>query len=175
MAALRGTRGQRARSCEASEYRCEACERGHGAGVCIERGHGAGVWRHWHGQKLQDCFVQALLGQKRAGYFIDLAANDAAIISNTYALERHYGWRGLTVEPNPIYHAAHRALRLNSTLVPAAVSSANAQRAFSFNGVFGRLGGGGGGGGSTKLVRVVRADELFAEAGQSPNQLEGPN
>jgi len=141
----------------------EACQRGNGAGVCTERF--APAWRQWHGQKLQDCFVQALLGQKREGYFIDLAANDAAIISNTYTLERHYGWRGLTVEPNPIYHAAHRALRPNSTLVPAAVSSANALRAFKFSGVFGHLGGvGGGSGNGTRLVRVLRTDELFAEA-----------
>ena len=33
----------------------------------------------WHGQVLQDCIVHALLQEKRDGYFIDLAANDAIV------------------------------------------------------------------------------------------------
>ena len=42
-------------------------------------------------------------------YFIDLAANDAVQLSNTLRLEDD-GWRGLCVEPNPIYwyRLAHR-------------------------------------------------------------------
>lgn len=51
--------------------------------------------------------------QKSSGasepYFIDLAANDAKQLSNTLRLEDD-GWRGLCVEPNPIYwyRLAHR-------------------------------------------------------------------
>ena len=50
--------------------------------------------------------------QKSSGahpYFIDLAANDAVQLSNTLRLEDD-GWRGLCVEPNPIYwyRLAHR-------------------------------------------------------------------
>ena len=42
-------------------------------------------------------------------YFIDCAANDAVQLSNTLRLEDD-GWRGLCVEPNPIYwyRLAHR-------------------------------------------------------------------
>jgi Methyltransferase FkbM domain len=57
----------------------------------------------WFSQASQDELVIALLGGKRNGYFIDLAANDAVDLSNTYALERHYGWDGVCIEPNPIY------------------------------------------------------------------------
>lgn len=57
----------------------------------------------WFSQLRQDEVVSALLKNKRNGYFVDLAANDAVKISNTYALEKHFGWNGLCVEPNPIY------------------------------------------------------------------------
>ena len=35
-------------------------------------------------------------------YFVDLAANDAIVLSNSYLLEKH-GWDGLCLEPNPMY------------------------------------------------------------------------
>jgi len=57
----------------------------------------------FHGQLLQDELVIKLLDYKRDGYFIDLAANDAVGLSNTYALERDYNWNGLCIEPNPEY------------------------------------------------------------------------
>jgi hypothetical protein len=57
----------------------------------------------WFSQVRQDEVVSRLLRYKRGGYFIDLAANDAVRISNTYALERDYAWQGLCIEPNPVY------------------------------------------------------------------------
>jgi hypothetical protein len=57
----------------------------------------------WHSQARQDELVVALLGNKTNGYFIDLAANDAVQLSNTYALERFYHWKGVCIEPNPMY------------------------------------------------------------------------
>lgn len=57
----------------------------------------------WFSQANQDELVVGLLNGKRNGYFIDLAANDAVELSNTYALERHYEWQGLCIEPNPAY------------------------------------------------------------------------
>jgi Methyltransferase FkbM domain len=57
----------------------------------------------WFSQLRQDLLVSLLLRGKRDGYFVDLAANDAIRISNTYALETNFGWRGLAIEPNPIY------------------------------------------------------------------------
>ncbi|KAG7360624.1 methyltransferase FkbM domain containing protein [Nitzschia inconspicua] len=57
----------------------------------------------WFSQYRQDELVSRLLYGKRNGYFIDLAANDAIRISNTYALETSFGWDGLCIEPNPVY------------------------------------------------------------------------
>mmetsp|Transcript_53059 Transcript_53059/g.60085 ORF Transcript_53059/g.60085 Transcript_53059/m.60085 type:complete len:339 (-) Transcript_53059:430-1446(-) len=54
-------------------------------------------------QANQDKIVSALFRHKRRGYFVDLAANNAIDMSNTYSLERRYEWRGLCIEPNPTY------------------------------------------------------------------------
>ena len=40
---------------------------------------------------------------KRNYYFVDLAANDATFLSNTYTLETYFGWNGLCIEANPKY------------------------------------------------------------------------
>lgn len=61
----------------------------------------------WFSQARQDYVVYKLLHEKTHGYFVDLAANDAVRISNTYALEHYHDWDGLVIEPNPIYWAGH--------------------------------------------------------------------
>ena len=57
----------------------------------------------WFSQFRQDEIISQLFRGKRGGYFIDLAANDAVRISNTYALETSFDWNGLCIEPNPVY------------------------------------------------------------------------
>ena len=39
--------------------------------------------------------------RKKNGYFIEIGAYDGIAISNTYALERQLGWKGICVEPLP--------------------------------------------------------------------------
>jgi hypothetical protein len=57
----------------------------------------------WYSQAGQDQLIVELLNGKTSGYFIDLAANDAVSLSNTYSLEKSYDWNGLCIEPNPVY------------------------------------------------------------------------
>ena len=38
---------------------------------------------------------------KRRGFFLDLAAADGITNSNSYVLEKLFGWNGICVEPNP--------------------------------------------------------------------------
>jgi hypothetical protein len=52
-------------------------------------------------------------------FFVDLAANDALVLSNTYLLERN-GWDGLCIEANPQYWYRLASFR-NCTIVGAAV------------------------------------------------------
>jgi len=45
-------------------------------------------------------FGEAFDGQ-RGGYFVDVGAADGVALSNTFLLEKRYGWRGICVEANP--------------------------------------------------------------------------
>jgi FkbM family methyltransferase len=55
-----------------------------------------------------DTRLEAILG-KDGGYFVEAGANDGYQQSNTYALERIRGWRGVLVEPVPdLYREAVR-------------------------------------------------------------------
>jgi hypothetical protein len=79
----------------------------------------------WFSQLRQDYLVYQLLRKKQNGYFLDLAANDAIRISNTFALEYYHGWDGIVMEPNPIYWPA-LAYR-NCTIVAAVVGQRTGQ------------------------------------------------
>ncbi len=72
-------------------------------------------------QVRQDELILKLLRNKTNGYFVDLASNDATILSNSYALEKHYGWKGLCIEPNPAYWYNLTHARRNCELVAAVV------------------------------------------------------
>jgi Methyltransferase FkbM domain len=98
------------------------------------------VTKKWFGQVQQDYIVYQLLQKKRNGYFIDLAANDAINISNTFALEYYHGWDGIIIEPNPIYWPA-LAYR-NCTVVAAVIGKRTGQEMkFNFQHIDGRFGG----------------------------------
>eukprot|EP01079_Euglenida_sp_SAG-EU17-18_P004375 gene4375-4639_t len=56
-----------------------------------------------HSQVGQDLLVAQVHGSKKAGFYIDLASNDAVALSNTLMLERDYQWRGVCIEANPTY------------------------------------------------------------------------
>jgi FkbM family methyltransferase len=43
---------------------------------------------------------------KRGGVFADIGAHDGKSLSNTFYLEKHLGWTGLAVEPNPVVFKA---------------------------------------------------------------------
>lgn len=54
-------------------------------------------------QKGQDRWVMHTLRGKTNGYFVDLAANEPVIFSNTYYLEQSMNWSGLCIEANHRY------------------------------------------------------------------------
>lgn len=49
----------------------------------------------WRGQLGQDRFVALLLERKRGGTYFDIGAGHPEAISNTWALERGFGWSGV--------------------------------------------------------------------------------
>lgn len=54
--------------------------------------------RSQHGQ---DVLVADLFSYKNGGVFCEVGAGDGQTHSNTYALEKEFGWTGLLIEPHP--------------------------------------------------------------------------
>ena len=82
------------------------------------------IQHRWYGQARQDELVYALLRNRTNGFFIDLAANDAVLLSNTYALETFHHWQGVCIEPNPIYWYNLTLRRPHCTIIGAVVGGA---------------------------------------------------
>lgn len=63
------------------------------------------------GQLGQDLFVLHATGFKRGGFFVEFGAADGVNLSNTYLLERSFGWRGILAEPGRAWHDELRRCR----------------------------------------------------------------
>lgn len=61
---------------------------------------------HSPSQLGQDLFVLNRLGWKRGGYFVEFGAADGRMLSNTWLLDRHFGWRGILAEPGRSWREA---------------------------------------------------------------------
>ena len=55
-------------------------------------------------QYKQDIFALTELGFKRNGYFVEFGATDGLELSNTYLLEKQFGWSGILAEPAKYWH-----------------------------------------------------------------------
>lgn len=53
----------------------------------------------------QDLFVLYSLNWKRGGYFVEFGATNGKDLSNTYLLEKNFGWTGILAEPAAVWHA----------------------------------------------------------------------
>ncbi len=62
-------------------------------------------------QLKQDFFALTESGFKRNGYFVEFGATDGVQLSNSYLLEKEYGWSGILAEPARCWHQALRANR----------------------------------------------------------------
>jgi FkbM family methyltransferase len=62
-------------------------------------------------QLFQDLLVIFCLKGKRDGFFVEFGATNGCDFSNTFMLERHFGWKGLLAEPAKCWHAALKANR----------------------------------------------------------------
>lgn len=55
-------------------------------------------------QILQDVFVLLQLNYLKNGFFVEFGSTDGINLSNTFLLEKNYGWKGILVEPCKKYH-----------------------------------------------------------------------
>jgi len=91
-----------------------------------------------HSQVGQDKLVQHILNCKKGGFYLDLAANEAVIFSNTLMLERDYGWTGICMEANPQY-MLNLAKRKCQVVLAAVGSPSNQDVKFAFRDIFGGI------------------------------------
>ena len=56
-----------------------------------------------YSQLKQDIWVLNKTSNRQGGYFVEAGASDGISLSNTYLLEKEYGWSGICCEPNPKY------------------------------------------------------------------------
>lgn len=54
-----------------------------------------------------DIAVAELLGHRRDGFFVDVGCNHPLEINNTALLEKHYGWRGLSIDALSRFQSAY--------------------------------------------------------------------
>jgi FkbM family methyltransferase len=57
--------------------------------------------RGYSGLEGLDKKLLAYIRPQKGGYFVELGANDGLRQSNTYKLQRSFGWSGLLIEPSP--------------------------------------------------------------------------
>lgn len=57
-----------------------------------------------HSQLRQDLFALSECGFKRNGFFVEFGATNGCDLSNTYVMEKDFGWSGILVEPAKYWH-----------------------------------------------------------------------
>ena len=131
-----------------------------------------------YSQANQDRFVMALLDasvkkkdkrnpgiMEKSRYFVDLAANDAVVFSNTLRLEREGNWSGLCIEPNPRYWyklASKRSCVIVGTFVGGTEDGVEMNVNFPKQGDLGSLAGKATSGNQEKR-NIVSISTLFKE------------
>lgn len=87
----------------------------------------------------QDLWALETCGWKRGGYFVEFGATDGLSWSNTYLLEKEFGWTGLLAEPNPAFHEALKAAR-SATISDACIAGETGSEVeFVFAGEYGGI------------------------------------
>lgn len=72
-------------------------------------------------QNYQDVWALYESGIKRGGIFVEFGATDGIAGSNTYMLEKDWGWHGILAEPIPTHLSSLRENRKGSLIVPKCV------------------------------------------------------
>lgn len=79
----------------------------------------AGIIAENYSQSWQDIFVLSMLDGLRNGRYLEIGAQEPCANSNTYLLQKHFGWSGVSVELEPAYFTKWRCNRSEGNLVIA--------------------------------------------------------
>jgi FkbM family methyltransferase len=91
------------------------------------------------GQFFQDVAALHFSGRKRNGFFVEVGTGDGQRLSNSYMLEKCYGWQGLLFEPNRQFHQSISQCRTATLDRRAAYSQDGQQLTFVENALAGEL------------------------------------
>jgi len=69
--------------------------------------YGPGKYSRWE----EEWIIRDYFHDARAGYFVDVGANDYKVESNTYYLETRLGWSGLAIDPQTSFAADYGRYR----------------------------------------------------------------
>lgn len=70
-------------------------------------------------QAWQDIFILSMLAGKISGTYLEIGGHDPVSNNNTYLLHQKFGWRGVTLELDPLHFSAWRHYRPSGRLVLA--------------------------------------------------------
>lgn len=70
----------------------------------------------------QDIFVAEILKRKTNGVYVEIGSNDPVLGSNTYLLEKNYGWTGLSIDNEPVITAKFNDFRKNKAILADATT-----------------------------------------------------
>jgi len=91
------------------------------------------------GENDQDKWIiEDVYDHKRNGFFLELGAYDGFGISNTYILEKKYGWSGICIESDPI-NFAKLVKQRNCICVQACVDGAQRDVSYLYDGAVGGI------------------------------------
>jgi FkbM family methyltransferase len=82
-----------------------------------------------YGQYNEDLIIDAILGCKKEGFYVDVGANHPNVLSNT---KRFYdrGWHGVNIEPNPLMFALLQKERKNDVNLNIGLGKENGEIEF---------------------------------------------
>lgn len=86
----------------------------------------------YYGQLKQDLECLEYFKNKKDGFFVDIGAGNGKDLSNTYLLEKNFGWKGICVEPLKDPFTLCKKLRTNSQCYETCVYDRCGQVEFSY-------------------------------------------
>jgi len=116
-------------------------------------------FRSARGQLGQDLFALSELEFKRDGFFVEFGATDGFHSSNTYLLEKEFGWRGIVAEPARGWHKDLRRNRNCFIETDCVLSKSNVELTFieATNGEF-------------STIDVYKSSDIHSLARRNGNQ-----